>query len=936
MKTNHLLWLAVLGIVLGVGPALATDPSRILDVEFKPGQVALPLDSLEHPVDSVIYLNPRLDTLLHSLGVISASFSCPECVMRLGIWAQPSPLGVPKPSYNNNFVLLFVSAEAREQGHSALSSDDACVEVNRPDTPDFFRGVEPSDPGFPMQWGLLNKNSQSQPTGIDIGCTTAWSYTTGSPSLLIGIVDGGTDETHVDFQVGGSSRIIADERIDPRPEFENHGTAVAGVIAAGANNGGLAGVDWDSRVFSKYAGGAGDSGPRTVELVDDGAAVINHSNGVPYYAGAYMRAMTYAYNNDVVSVAAMPNYPAADPQDTPSSHPGVIAVGSIRKNGSLSPSSGQGHQIDLLAPGGYSEDPDPWKIRLLLNEPQNGYTWASGTSYAAPHVTGVVALLRAGHPELFNDDVYQVLARTAWKDPSQTPGWDPAYGYGLVKADSAFKLLQLPNRIRHGQTAAGAMLTNSVSAKETKLLRLPGLSAGQYECKVYEMRVRVSFSKRYFSSVGNWPSGSHSLGFCECDTNHGAYYSEFVPGSVSEQGAVMRTYLYEVWDSTNNYYGFYPCEPEDARVAWTTFGEELLVSPQLGAAGPPEGIHLYWTDTLADEEQWVIDRWEGGLWQNGYSTLPAGNGVRSFDDINMAGSTQYFYRLHPTNVHQNPAPSNEREFRSAPNPPSCVSAYVIYCDQYAPDFPCDGCSQNQSACEGCEPSGPIQLEMLLGMPEGEFMQQEAGGGGGGDQGCIKTSKVVVEWEPPDNQAPNTVAAYQIVDLHGTYPDRYFGELPATQFCDTICIDSLQWVQLVVITKDIYPGNNWSNAFPTSGIYLSAGQVPCRGFDLEKRSVLMGDQAAIPYTFGLEGNAPNPFNAGTTFSFTLSRNEAWKIDIIDVLGQTVRTLRGDGAPGELAAPFDGRNEHGDELASGVYFWRVTTPSASGVRKMAIVK
>lgn len=44
MKTNYLLWLAVLGMALGVGPASATEPSRILYVEFKPGQVALPLD----------------------------------------------------------------------------------------------------------------------------------------------------------------------------------------------------------------------------------------------------------------------------------------------------------------------------------------------------------------------------------------------------------------------------------------------------------------------------------------------------------------------------------------------------------------------------------------------------------------------------------------------------------------------------------------------------------------------------------------------------------------------------------------------------------------------------------------------------------------------------------------------------------------------------
>ncbi|HWO58179.1 MAG TPA: hypothetical protein VNN55_11505 [bacterium] len=63
------------------------------------------------------------------------------------------------------------------------------------------------------------------------------------------------------------------------------------------------------------------------------------------------------------------------------------------------------------------------------------------------------------------------------------------------------------------------------------------------------------------------------------------------------------------------------------------------------------------------------------------------------------GSTWYTYKIHPENIHQAPAAANEASELTLPNPPSCLSAYVLYVNIYSPGFDPSMCSQNQGACE---------------------------------------------------------------------------------------------------------------------------------------------------------------------------------------------------------------------------------------------
>jgi hypothetical protein len=118
--------------------------------------------------------------------------------------------------------------------------------------------------------------------------------------------------------------------------------------------------------------------------------------------------------------------------------------------------------------------------------------------------------------------------------------------------------------------------------------------------------------------------------------------------------------------------------------------------------------------------------------------------------------------------------------------------------------------------------------------------------------------------------------------------------------------------------------------------LSTGSINWCELWPDKRAVPGGPVQAATYEFGLQSNSPNPFNAATKLSFTLPQHESWKVEIYDVSGRKVRTLEGEDGPGNVIVPFDGRNESRQELASGVYFWRVSTATATGIRKMAIVK
>jgi hypothetical protein len=95
---------------------------------------------------------------------------------------------------------------------------------------------------------------------------------------------------------------------------------------------------------------------------------------------------------------------------------------------------------------------------------------------------------------------------------------------------------------------------------------------------------------------------------------------------------------------------------------------------------------------------------------------------------------------------------------------------------------------------------------------------------------------------------------------------------------------------------------------------------------------VGDEAREPTTFALFQNYPNPFNPTTTVRFLLSRREQVMLKVFDVLGREVATLVNEELnPGEHSVIYSAK-----DLPSGVYFYRLTTPTSSQTKTMGVVK
>jgi len=280
-----------------------------------------------------------------------------------------------------------------------------------------------------------------------INLPAAWNETTGDNNIIVAVLDTGVDLNHPDLE---DSLVEGWDFVDndSQPMDENgHGTHVAGTIAAVTNNlTGVAGVNWGGTFGTKImplrvldANGVGstyDIAKAIVYATEHGAKVINMSFGGDSSSTLVEQAADYAYYNGVVLVASSGNE-SANTISYPAAHNSVIAVGAVRYDKQLAYYSNYGPEQELVAPGGdmtVDQNGDGYLDGILstyyaTRTSHSEYTFLQGTSMAAPHVSGVVALLMArGFTE--PNEIRQILKNTA--EDLGDPGFDEYYGYGLV------------------------------------------------------------------------------------------------------------------------------------------------------------------------------------------------------------------------------------------------------------------------------------------------------------------------------------------------------------------------------------------------------------------------------------------------------------------------------------------------------------------------
>ncbi|MDQ3235140.1 MAG: S8 family serine peptidase, partial [Pseudobdellovibrionaceae bacterium] len=291
----------------------------------------------------------------------------------------------------------------------------------------------PNDPDFSKLYGLRNEGGAGGVAGADLGMTKAWDYTTGSASVLIGIIDSGTDYSHPDLTDNiwknpgetGVDSTGQDRSTNGRDDDDNgyvddwhgwdffnndnnpmddnsHGTHVAGTIGGRGNNSrGVVGVNWQvSMVPIKVFSGTGESSADVLIKGIDyatalGVVATNNSWGGGAFSDAMVAAIERANTKGILFIAASGNNGSNNDAVAhyPSSYdlPNIIAVAATDRKDALASFSNYGvKSVHVAAPGN-----DIWST-----VPNGSYGLKSGTSMATPHVTGLVALLKARYPQL--------------------------------------------------------------------------------------------------------------------------------------------------------------------------------------------------------------------------------------------------------------------------------------------------------------------------------------------------------------------------------------------------------------------------------------------------------------------------------------------------------------------------------------------------------
>ena len=381
-------------------------------------------------------------------------------------------------------------------------------------------GLPFDDPYLKDQWHYCNTGGRGNiEAGCDINVVPVWQeYRSGSDDIIIAIVDGGIDFRHEDLEanmwhnpsqsgdkVYGYNFMRNNYRITP----EEHGTHVAGTISAVNNNGkgvcGIAGGDaargisgvklMSCQIFEQDSDDSGDDVPAIKWAADHGAIICQNSwsyDEVDYMPQSSKEAIDYfnkyagcdgqgnqtgPMKGGLVVFAAGNEH--SKEKVYPACYEGVLSVSALGPDFKLATYSNYGNWVNIAAPGG---DDD---YEILSTVQDNDYVWFSGTSMAAPHVSGVAALVIAnmGGEGFTRDNLMDILLRHTTDISSYNPHKYP--GVGMVNAYESISgnTGSVPFSITGvSASAAGRTINATVSAQADEGGRAGWVSGARIYC----------------------------------------------------------------------------------------------------------------------------------------------------------------------------------------------------------------------------------------------------------------------------------------------------------------------------------------------------------------------------------------------------------------------------------------------------------------------
>jgi hypothetical protein len=427
-----------------------------------------------------------------------------------------------------------------------------------------------NDEFFNLQWYLHMSGNDF--TRADIRVMDAWNRTMGNTNQKIAIVESD------DSGANGFPNIYHEDllgRITNQGLGFNgdHATSVAGIIVANHNNIGIAGINKYAQLYAYVYTNTGQSWVDQVRDARlDGNKIINISSGVNLDLEGVGVQLAKAYNNNIVNVSSVGNNNSAITY--PAKYFSTIAVGSSTKFNTRSTFSNFGPQIEFLAPGGSdfsNNNPD----NIITTSSSGSYHFKTGTSLAAPIVSGAASLLLSYKPNLSTDDIKNILINSCDKLPEmQGQNFTNLHGYGRINLKKSFQLLEQPFELNNTFNSIGGYVHSVSDYLNYMFWGIDGLINGNHIVKRYEVRKVVYFDKSYTDHYA-WGQGWNSIGWSSDQPNFGQNYCTVVEGSLESDRVTLRTYVYEVWRGYS-YKGWWPCRPENVKFSYTVLGKPLV------------------------------------------------------------------------------------------------------------------------------------------------------------------------------------------------------------------------------------------------------------------------------------------------------------------------------------------------------------------------
>jgi subtilisin family serine protease len=495
MKTQTISSLALMLLLAGSSsPVVAQSqradsfaPDHIL-VRFKPGAA------------EIVRATPAIDrvsTLASRLG-LPAGAALRESVMA-GILRrrarESSGAGPDEPALDRFLYLQLPPGMTVAECVRRLEKHPL-LEYAEPDYIGTAADTIPNDPEFAAQWHHVNPDKPA----ASIQTPRAWEITRGSAEVIVAVLDSGLGPDLPEFAgrtLPGYNFVSANS---DTADDNGHGTAVAGVLCANANNGVLgAGVDWHCRVmpvkvldstnmglYSWWADGIDFA-------VRHGCKVINLSAGGSNFDRTLQTAINNAIARGVIFVSVAGN-DGAGALNYPGFLTLCITVGATGLDDHRAAFSNFGPQLDLVAPG----------VGVRTVGLTGELAVRMGTSFAAPMVSGVCALLAATNPAMTQSEARQILCAGAEDQiggESDVPGFDPYHGWGRLNAWHALLLATSHvDQVRkvQGRLELSWLSPPNAAAKEPWLVECAGSPAGPWAPVPNDSAIRYETGRTYW------------------------------------------------------------------------------------------------------------------------------------------------------------------------------------------------------------------------------------------------------------------------------------------------------------------------------------------------------------------------------------------------------------------------------------------------------